>query len=1061
MNSKTLIQEDGIAAGARSARFAVSLPSPFAQVLVLYLEDREIVQAPFLREFFEDDFHWVMDEHFQERLATAALPEAGLSSWPAPGTGEEALLLNACYRVLAGEKSDDRKRHLASLRRVLATPVYEMFCNVIATFRSWLTLIECRDLASHPRSPSRSEALFVLESGRVMDALPHVVWSSDGEGNTDYINHIWHDYTGAASGRDWFDYVHPDDRQNVIDRHTMTVQTQAHFDVEFRIRGRDGIYRWFVSRARELRDADGKILRWVGTCTDIDEQKNLSESLRSSEILFKMASRATRNIIWEYLHHDDVVIWNESLVTQLGYSSENLRTPSDFWLKNIHPDDQDRVEAEVQHGMDSLLETWECEYRFRRSDGNYGVFIDRFLVMRDSNNEMVRMIGAMEDVTREREAAALLRASEQRWRTLTNSMPQIAYIAGPKGEVTWFNDRWYEFTGLSSEDSLDHQWRLRLHPEHCQRIVSSIERSHANGTASEETFPLRGKDGDYQWFLSRTHPICDENGAISYWLGTYTDITRQLRLTEKIREREEHLRIATEVANLGTWTLDLRTNEGSWDRQAAELFAMTGQQRFSLFDFLSWTFPEDRSLLENYIYNEIEFDTRKVNGIEIRIIRSDGSLRWVAVAAKKLEHSSPHLGKGFFIVGTLLDLTDRITVQNELKHAKDLAESANAAKSAFLANMSHEIRTPLGAILGFTGLLKNNHYSAEQKAEFFGMIDSAGTSLARIIDDVLDLSKIEAGRIEIESVRFSLHDLLQECASLFMIKAQSKGIALSCHIPADLPKFILSDSTRVRQILLNLIGNAVKFTNQGSVRLDLEGQSKDADRIELHFHVIDTGIGMSEEQQSRIFQPFTQADNSTTRTHGGTGLGLALSKRLALALGGDISVRSNEGGVGCTFTLHLSAALPGVEEGMQREPHDSEQFSPVDLKGLRLLVAEDSPEIQFLLENILADAGASVDIVNNGFEAIQKVKGETFDAILMDIQMPLVDGYEATKTIRSLGYCGAIVALTAHAMVEERQRTKAAGCDFHLTKPIHPGKLLATLALFSPSKEAYRPSLLN
>lgn len=474
MNSLNIVRDDGLAVNGQFARLPTSLPFPFAQTLVLYLEDREIVRAPALREFFEGDLDWTAPGNFAERLVQATLPEAGLKSWPAEGTGEEVILLNACYRVLAAENSDDRKKQLAALRRIVAEPVYTTLSHVIATFRSWLALIECHDLDPNEYLSTRSEVLFILESGRVMDALPHVVWSSDGDGNTDYINHIWYDYTGAKSGREWFDFVHPDDCQYVKDRHKECVEKLAPFDVEFRVRGKDGNYRWFVSRARELRDTEGKILRWVGTCTDINDHKILSESLRSSEILFKMASRATRNIIWEYRHHDEMVVWNESLVTQLGYSPENLESPIEFWSNNIHPDDRERVEAMFQLAMESDRETWECEYRFRRSDSTYGIFIDRFLVMRDVNGKMARMIGAMEDVTREREATALLKASEQRWRMLTNSMPQIAYIAGPKGEVTWFNDRWYEFTGLSPEDSLNFQWRLRLHPEHRERIVSTL-----------------------------------------------------------------------------------------------------------------------------------------------------------------------------------------------------------------------------------------------------------------------------------------------------------------------------------------------------------------------------------------------------------------------------------------------------------------------------------------------------------------------------------------------------------------------------------------------------------
>ncbi|RYZ57029.1 MAG: response regulator [Proteobacteria bacterium] len=292
--------------------------------------------------------------------------------------------------------------------------------------------------------------------------------------------------------------------------------------------------------------------------------------------------------------------------------------------------------------------------------------------------------------------------------------------------------------------------------------------------------------------------------------------------------------------------------------------------------------------------------------------------------------------------------------------------------------------------------------------------------------------------------------LISDCLSLYSEIARAKGITLVFVQAIDTPEMIYSDATRIRQILINLIGNAVKFTKEGSVRVDLNFalRSKSSESIGLRIQVKDTGIGIPPEHHQRIFQPFTQVDDSTTRNYGGTGLGLALSKRLALALDGDISidpvVRLPDHG--CSFSFIFQTTLPS---GLERTDDGTalSEYPAIDLSAVKILVAEDSPEIQFLLHSILSDAGAKVSLVNNGLEAIHAAKKEDFDIILMDIQMPITDGYEATRVIRASGYQKTIIAVTAHAMEEERERTKAAGCDHHLTKPLHPAQLLQTIDL--------------
>ncbi len=377
--------------------------------------------------------------------------------------------------------------------------------------------------------------------------------------------------------------------------------------------------------------------------------------------------------------------------------------------------------------------------------------------------------------------------------------------------------------------------------------------------------------------------------------------------------------------------------------------------------------------------------------------------------------------------------------------------AANRSKSEFLANVSHEIRTPMTAILGFADTLAERDAPAPERAEIVDTIRRNGRHLLAILNDVLDLSKIEAGRMRVERISCSLVQIVEETASLLRARADEKGLSFEIEWAFPLPAAIQSDPVRVRQILTNLIGNAIKFTESGSVRVrvGLVGE-----RIVVD--VVDTGIGINAEQMPRLFQPFTQADSSMARRFGGTGLGLAISRRMAQLLGGDIEVDSSVGR-GSRFRVSLD---PGPLEGVEwlegagtpaERPPPAPQPAPVGALRGRVLVAEDTADTRKLLRRVLERAGLQVDAAQNGLEAREMAlaaaaAGDAYDVVLMDMQMPEMDGYEATSRLRAEGYRGTIVALTAHAMTGEREKCIAAGCDDYATKPIDRATLLATLS---------------
>jgi signal transduction histidine kinase/CheY-like chemotaxis protein/HPt (histidine-containing phosphotransfer) domain-containing protein len=392
----------------------------------------------------------------------------------------------------------------------------------------------------------------------------------------------------------------------------------------------------------------------------------------------------------------------------------------------------------------------------------------------------------------------------------------------------------------------------------------------------------------------------------------------------------------------------------------------------------------------------------------------------------------------------------------EIQKQRDAADAANEAKSQFLANMSHEIRTPLTAILGFAENLLDPALSDQEQVVAARTIVRNGQHLLELINDLLDLSKIEAGKMQLERLDFSPVQLAADVLSIMRVRADSRGLPLRLKFLTPMPRTIKSDPTRLRQILINLIGNAIKFTDRGWVELQVALEASAGERPVIRWNVVDTGIGLDAQQLGRLFQPFTQADNSTARKFGGTGLGLSISRRLARMLGGDVTAASRRN-AGSTFSVAVGAGdLAGIEldlspdETIANQPVDTPRDTGPERIAGRLLLAEDSPDNQLLISSLLKKLGATVVIADNGQVAVELAvaaveNGEAFDVILMDMHMPLLDGYGATRLLREKGYERPIIALTANAMAGEEQKCLDAGCDDYATKPIHRAKLVSQI----------------
>ncbi|MEK6772788.1 MAG: response regulator [Bdellovibrionota bacterium] len=430
--------------------------------------------------------------------------------------------------------------------------------------------------------------------------------------------------------------------------------------------------------------------------------------------------------------------------------------------------------------------------------------------------------------------------------------------------------------------------------------------------------------------------------------------------------------------------------------------------------------------------------------LEVQLRRQDGVYRWHNL---RVVPEFTHLSELYCWIGTASDIHDQKIVQQELLRAKKLADAGSEAKSRFLANMSHEIRTPLGAILGFSELLINPKISSEERNEFISTIRRNGDQLSRIIDEILDLSKVEAGRLEVERCDVSIIDVLNDVRTLMSFSTKEKGLDLEFNIIGKIPERIQTDAGRLQQVLINIIGNAIKFSAKGKIEINISVQ-------ENHFIVAvkDTGPGLAATQIENLFQPFTQGDPSITRKHGGTGLGLALSRKLARALGGDIRVKPSLPGEGSVFIISVATGpLEGVEltDSLTVKPKHLNDFKKQHhniLKGIKVLLVEDSADNQILVTRFLDIAGANVDLANNGLEGVKKAMEGNHDIVLMDIQMPELDGYGAISRLRQSGFKKPIIALSAYGMIEERRYSLQIGSNDHLTKPINRTALIERVA---------------
>jgi PAS domain S-box-containing protein len=739
------------------------------------------------------------------------------------------------------------------------------------------------------------------------------------------------------------------------------------------------------------------------------------------------------------------------------------------WLAAVHPDDRPRVVVQGERALRSM-QPYENVYRLRRaSDGSYRWFLARVVPQRGPQGEVLSWFACATDIDDLKRAQDALRHSQRRFRALTENASDIMAVIDQAGKVVYQSPAGERSLGYSAEDMVGQIGFSFLHPddvEQAGRLLQEVIQQP--GATRRIEVRVRARDGSWPIHEVLTRNLLHDPAVRGVVINA-RDISERKQAEQEIANLNKDLqwRVNELETLFNTAPIGIAIAKDPQCREIRGNAAMTemlGEPRGANLSksALPGERPENyRAMRDGRELTPEELPAQRaaqgipVIGAEFDVIQKNGRVVTVLGNATPLFDEQ---GEPRGAIAAFMDISELKTTQRQLQHATAAADAANQAKSQFLATMSHELRTPLTAILGFAELLSRADVSEESRYHYLRAVERNGVMLLRLIDDILDLTKIEAGETAIERIDVSPCQIIGEALSLTRPRAIEKHLDLQAEYVFPLPETIHTEPMRLRQILVNLLLNAIKFTEQGSVGVRVSLSAGEAAPVRLQISVRDTGIGISAEGIAKLFRPFAQVDSSIARRFGGTGLGLALSQRLARLLGGHIEVVS-QAGQGSTFTLSLDPGPLGGVRLLQAPPEVRAAETPAESEVARrfrgrVLLVEDDADSREVVHVILKCAGLEVQEAENGqagyLKALAAVGVDPYDLILMDVQMPEMDGYEATRRLRGAGWKGVIVALTAHAMSGDREKCLHAGCDDYLSKPITAKGLTALLARYLP-----------
>jgi PAS domain S-box-containing protein len=923
-----------------------------------------------------------------------------------------------------------------------------------------------------------SKAQYELIVSMISDIVSRYDVNAIGEYVGSYISPVADKMLGLPDGTignsfdKYFSYVHPDDLPAVQEILSEGIRTLGKDKTaEYRLRKADGTTLWVRSKGSAYCQPDGRVTVF-GTTSDITEHKLAEEALRKENEVAAGLINTAQAIILVLDTQGRIAMINPYMEDISGYQLEEVRGKD--WFETFLPEsDRQRIRELFSRAISGI-----------RTKGNINAIVakdgrkiivewhDKTLL--DPLEKVTGLLCIGHAITERRRAEEEARALKTQMEFILGATKTGLDIIDAKFNIRYIDPEWQKVYGDPAGQKCYQYFMGRNTPcPGCGVVIALRTKAIA---VTEEVLVKE----DSRPIQVTTIPFQNDAGE---WLvaEVNVDITERKQAEDALRTSEEKYRTLVENANEAI----VVAQDGMLkfvNRMAGEITGYSEQELTSK-PFPEFIHPEDRDMVVSRHLSRFKGDVSQ-SRYSFRLTTKNGSIRWVEIDVVLIDWNGKPATLNF-----LSDITERKRAEQELQQANqdlkvaikqskesaDLARKANAAKSEFLASMSHEIRTPLNGIIGMTGLLLDTDLNAEQR-EYAEIIRISGEILLSLINNILDLSKIEARKLELEILDFDLRSTLKDTTDLLSIEAHEKGLELVCMVEPEVPSLLRGDSGRLRQILVNLGGNAVKFTAQGKIVIRASLECEDERNATIHFSVSDTGIGIPADRKDILFTPFTQVEDSTTRKYGGTGLGLAISKQLAELMGGRIGAESQEG-KGSTFwftavfekqpagPVSIDEALTEIEgvkvvvagqgdrfgEGAVERSAAGPAISEKGKRKIRILVAEDNPINQKVAQATLRKMGLQADVVANGQEAVNALQTIPYDLVLMDCQMPEMDGFEATRSIRLEGSKALnpripIIAMTAFAMQGDREKCIQAGMSDFIGKPVQQRELVKMLA---------------
>jgi len=870
----------------------------------------------------------------------------------------------------------------------------------------------------------------------LINSIPNILFSSqlDEEWTMLFISSAIEEITGfqasdfiGNSVRTYESIIHPQDLQMVNDLIYKSFEETNKYTIEYRIIDRQGATHWVDEKGQKVIDSQGNTTV-EGIISDITQQKRYQEELKASELRWKFAVEGSGDGLWDWQLDNDKVYFSTQWKKMLGFEEEEIGNSLDEWSKRVNPTQLATVYQDIQNYLDGKTPRYRNEHQVICKDGSYKWVLDRgIIVQRNALNEPIRMIGTHTDITQAKKLTKKIKTLNTRLTQMFQEHDAVMLLIEPKsGAIIDANHSAEHFYGYS-------------HNQLCHMSIADInnlsqeEVAKRRQEAKEQKrnffiFEHRLSSGENRTVEVHSSPISTQEGDLLF--SIIIDITKQTKDQVKLQKvmaqlTQERKRYKTllENASIAIFIVDREGNIVEYSKKFQEILGYSYSDMATL-HVVNVEANHSKELIQHNIAKTLQ--SNHPLHIKSKYRKKSGECFDVEIDAIKIQLEDKE-----YLYASFKDITQEQKLQQAIIHQKEKAQQADQAKSEFLANMSHEIRTPLNGIIGLTDILLKSEVNPTQR-EYLSKVQHSSDALLHVINDILDYSKIEAGKLDIVKNLFNLDELLGHISDLFGFRVHQKGLELSFTVNTDVPNHLIGDSLRLIQVLNNLVGNAIKFTNQGSIQLAIELINIQNNTVNLQFNIHDSGIGISKIDQKKLFKAFGQVDSSTTKRFGGTGLGLMISKQLVEMMGGKMSFKSHKG-EGSTFGFNLAFE------------YQSEQENKIHrMKNKAILVVEDSLIDQEHLQSTLLSWGAKPQIASNGEEAFALIDQHTFDFILLDWKMPKMDGITLLQKLKHHNIpLQNILMVTAYNKNSILKTIQAKQLNLHsiLEKPFTPSSL--------------------